>query len=254
MWLVRTDAWITASVLVVIMLLAAEVGLRVGRRTADLRGAKVTRVDDASAALFGLLLAFTFGSATTRYDRRLWLMVNEATAIGDFAGAAGVLAEPQRSELRKDLVAYLDVRIATTLIGEDPVKEAQLLERTRDLQQSMHATAQRAVQSQNSPSVHTALLMTYNSTTTAFENRRAALYDRVPLTILVMLIVTSTFAAFSLGRVQGVNRARQPVAMVVFIALVGFSFYTTLDLEQPRSGLVRVPVAALQSVRASLVR
>lgn len=248
------DAWVTASVLVVGMLLASEIGLWVGTRSAERRGAKMTRIDDASAALFGLLLAFTFGSATTRYDRRLWLMANEATAISDLAGAAGVLAEPQRGEIERDLVQYIDVRIATTLIGEDPSKEAQLLERTRDLQRSIHATAQRAVESHNSPSVHTALLMTYNGMTTAFENRRVALYDRVPLTILVMLLVTSMFTAFSLGRIQGVNRGRQPVATAVFIALVGFAIYTTLDLEQARSGLVRVPVAALQSVRGSVPR
>ncbi len=254
MWLIQRHEWVAASVLVAVMLVATEIGFHAGRRMAQRPGAKSTRVDDASAALFGLLLAFTFGAATTRYDRRLWLMVDEATAIGDLAGVAGVLAEPQRSELKKDIIDYLDVRIATTLVGDDPIREAPLLERTRQLQESMHLTAQRAVESHNSPSVHTALLMTYNATTTAFEHRRAALYDHVPLPILVMLLVTAAFTAFSLGRIQGVGRGRQPVSTVVFIALVGFALYTTLDLEQARSGLIKVPVGALQSVRASLVR
>lgn len=254
MWLVRLDAWVTASVLVALMVVAAEIGLWMGRRAATRQGATNTRIDDATAALFGLLLAFTFGAATARYDKRLWLMVEEATAIGDLAGVAAVIAEPERSELKKELVEYIDVRIATSLVGGDLARDAQLVEQARQLQEAMTATATRAVRSNNTPSVHTALVMKLSETTTSFEKRRAALDDHVPPTILVMLLVTAAIGAFSLGRVQGVTHSRQPVPMAIFILLVGLAVYTTLDLDEARKGTVRVPVTALESVRASLQR
>jgi len=254
MWLAQLDAWITASALVVLMGISAEVGLRLGQRTAARAGATNTRIDDATAALFGLLLAFTFGAATARYDKRLWLMVDEAAAIGDLAGVAAVIAEPERSELKKELIEYIDVRIATSLIGGDSAKDAQLVEQARQRQDAMTATATRAVRANNTPSIHTALVMKLSEVTTTFEKRRAALNDHVPPTILVMLLVTAAIGAFSLGRVQGVNRSRQVLPTAIFILLVGLAVYTTLDLDDARSGTVRVPVSALESVRASLRR
>lgn len=252
MWLARVDAWVTASVLVIVMLLAAELGLRAGMRTANRPGATSTRIDDATAALFGLLLGFTFGSAASRYDRRLWLMVGEATAIGDFAGVASVLAEPERSELKAQLRQYIDVRIETSFAGRDAAKDAALVARAREMHQTMTAITARAIESKNTPSVHPTLVTVLNATTTTFENRRAALNDHVPVTILVMLLVSSILGAMSLGRVQGVNRTRQSVPTVIFIGLVGLTIFTILDLEQPRWGVVGVPVTALESVRSSL--
>ena len=168
---------------------------------------------------------------------------------------ASVIAEPERSELKKELLAYVDVRIATSLIGGgDSAKDAQLVEQARQLHDAMTATAARAVKANNTPTVHTALVLKLSETTTSFEKRRAGLDDHVPPTILVMLLVTAAIGAFSLGRVQGVNRSRQPVPTAIFIILVGLAVYTTLDLDEARSGTVRVPVSALESVRASLQR
>jgi hypothetical protein len=248
MKLLEVSAWVTASVVVLAMVVAAELGVRVAHRTAH-PGAHAT-ADDATATVFALVLAFTFGAAASKYDRRLWLMVDEATAIGDFAGVASTLKEPHRAEILRVLREYVDLRIASNLEGNDAAKDARLVARSRTLQSAMANAVQEAVAEQDTPSVHTPLVMNMNATTTAFERQRAALNDHVPQPILVLVILSSLVSAFSLGRRQATSR--EYLSTILFIILVALVIFAILDLEQPRSGRVRVPVHALESLRATL--
>src|SRR4051812_42855896 len=67
-------------------LLLLEVGRRIGIRklAEDAEGARagVGTVDAATFALLGLLIAFTFSGAATRFDARRQLIIEEANNIG----------------------------------------------------------------------------------------------------------------------------------------------------------------------------
>jgi hypothetical protein len=102
--------------------------------------------------------------------------------------------------------------------------------------------------------VHTALVQSFEATTSAFENMRAALDDHVPETILWMLVISAAVGAFALGRVQGIDGGREIAPTAIYMALAGVAVWVTLDLEQPRSGAVRLPIDALESVQESLHR
>lgn len=254
MGLVELAGWVTASLLMVAMVVAWEVGVRVGRREANTPGGASTRIDDATGALLALLLGFTFATAAAKHERRLWLMVDEATAIGDLAGVASVLSEPTRTELMSDIREYLDVRIEAARTPPDDAAVGALVQRTRSLEGRLSSTVARAVREDNAPSVHNALVGHLNAVTTALEKRLAARSDHVPGTILVMLLVSAIVGAFSIGRSQGIAGAWQPMSTSLFLGLVVLVIFVTIDLEQPRRGIVTVPVAALESVRANLTR
>src|SRR5678815_2139737 len=113
MRLVDLDARISAVILIMVMLIASELGHRMGRLAAKRAGNINTRVDDAIQAVFALIVGFSFAGAAAKHDRRVWLMVDEATAIGDFATASSVVAEPERSELRQTIRDYVEVRLTT---------------------------------------------------------------------------------------------------------------------------------------------
>ena len=89
------------------LLLMMEAGRRLGvrRLAADPEGARagIGAVEGAVFALLGLLIAFTFSGAASRFDDRRHLVAEEANAIGtawlriDFAGgsaAASATAVP----------------------------------------------------------------------------------------------------------------------------------------------------------------
>src|ERR1700756_4946497 len=68
------------------MLALLEVGRRVGLRhlARDQAGARagVGILESAIFALMGLIIAFTVAGATSRFDRRLQLIIEEANSIG----------------------------------------------------------------------------------------------------------------------------------------------------------------------------
>jgi hypothetical protein len=61
---------IVPLILVVAMLAAWTIGKRLGQRLLHKGGAKTSKFDDASMALLGLLLAFTFGMSIAKNDQR----------------------------------------------------------------------------------------------------------------------------------------------------------------------------------------
>lgn len=248
MTVIDHEALLYSLALVGLMLGGWELGIRYGHR-AECETPGTTRIDDAILALLGLLLAFSFSSAATKHEYRKQAAIAEASAIGDLAGAGTMLEEPARSTLARELREYVDLRLELSRIPYDDVAEVPLLRRTRALQLDVTRTIRQAIHDGNNPSIHTALIAALNETTTAFEKRRAGLRDHVPATVPLMLGVSALASAFCLGRIQGVARRRERGATAMFISLVALVLFVTLDLEQPRRGLVRVPIWALESVR-----
>jgi hypothetical protein len=238
--------------LLVTMFVTWELGYRFGERADGGDASGRSRIEDAVLALLGLLLAFTFSTASTKHDRRTQLVVEEASAIGDVAGAVAMLAEPARSEIERELRDYLDVRIAMSRVPLADPAEAPLFARTRALQAELTTSIRQAIADANTPSTHVVLVGSLNEMTTAFEKRRAALRDHLPTTVVIMLGLSAAVSMFSLGHIQGARRRREHAFTGLFAALVSLVFFVCLDLEQPRRGIVLVSTWALESMRASL--
>ena len=84
------------------MLAAWRIGWRMGRALRGREGVKPSKFDDASMALLGLLLAFSFGMSIAKHDQRRLAVVADANAIGDFYTCASLLKEPTRTRLWPD--------------------------------------------------------------------------------------------------------------------------------------------------------
>lgn len=253
MVLFETSAWIIACGLALAMIAAAEWGQAAGRRQRA-RGdsTKHTRMDDAIIGLLGLLLGFTFATASAKYDQRLTFMVNEATAIDNLATVAELLDGPNRDELMRHVRDYLDDRIEAPRHPRDDPDRVELLRRTREHQTAMTETVRRVVHEPRLVSTHTSLVISLNAVMTSYEVAQDGLRDHVPPTVMLMLLVSATSTAFSLGRIYGLTGERVPFVTAIFIVLVALVVFVILDLEQPRSGLVRVPVDSLLRVRSTL--
>jgi hypothetical protein len=224
-----------AFVLALLMALAWKLGARLGRCKST--ETELTRFDDGALALFGLLLAFCFSGAATRYEARKSLVLDEATAIGDFAGTVSLLAEPQRALLLRELHVYVAQRIAFGSIRlHDPALPG-LLRDSRATQARIAALVAQAVHAGNTQSVHEPLVDTLNALTTAYQNRLQGLRDHMPDAILVMLVVFAVFSSFTMGRAPSGKTAGSALAYAALVALV---FGVILDLETPRRGYLRV--------------
>ena len=74
-------------------------------------------------------------------------------------------------------------------------------------------------------------------------SRVNALRTHVPPLIVVLLGMCATLAALLAGYGMVTGRHRDWLHMFTFAAVVAIAFYVTLDLEYPRSGLIKLDVA-----------
>src|SRR4051794_38305435 len=96
----EVDAWIAALVLAGLMFAGWFVGWSLGRRASSGGGEPPgEKFSDASFALLGLLLAFTFGMSIQKHGERRTMVVQESNAIGDFYTCVTLLNEPLRGRL-----------------------------------------------------------------------------------------------------------------------------------------------------------
>ena len=97
------------------MLICSEAGCRVARARAarDPDGAwdGVGIVDSAVFGLLGLLIAFTFSGAVSRFDGRRALIVEETNAIGTAWLRLDLLPAAAQGALRDNFRRYTDSRI-----------------------------------------------------------------------------------------------------------------------------------------------
>src|SRR5262245_53146748 len=108
-----------------------EIGRRLGvRRLAeDPEGAKagIGAIDGAVFGLMGLLIAFTFSGAATRFDSRRMMIVEEANGIGTAWLRLALLSEAAQPSLREKFRQYTDARIAAfRKIPDTAAMEAEL--------------------------------------------------------------------------------------------------------------------------------
>src|SRR4051794_1044195 len=113
--------WAAFLVTLASMLLFTELGYRLG----GWRGSRANKENEspvgsivgAQLGLLAFLLAITFSLAITRFEERRQVLLNESNAIGTAYLRADMLTEPDRSEVRRLLTDYVDVRINAVVTG-----------------------------------------------------------------------------------------------------------------------------------------
>jgi hypothetical protein len=239
------------------MLGASEVGYRIGRRAQARDGggerAGGGAVEGAVFALLGLLLAFTFGGAASRFDTRRTLVVEEANAIGTAWLRLDLLVAEDQPPLRDLFRRYLDARIAVYQSLPDLEAAMRELGRANALQAEIwvgSVEAARRAGFRESSLLLPALNQMFDITTT----RTRAAYTHVPGVIVAALFGVAVLAALLAGHGMSTAPQRNLMHAVLFAAVVATTFYLIVDFEYPRIGLLRLDAAdqVLLELRDSL--
>jgi len=244
------DIFVLAAILAVAMLAAWYVGKRMGRRLLQRGGATPSKFDDASMALLGLLLAFTFGTSIAKHDQRQLAVVADSNAIGNFYTCASLINDPVRTRLQTAIQEYAQLRLDLTRgefrssdLESGLAKFDQLHTRMTDL------VAQAASDGAPIAALLTAALNEVKSNQAL---RLAAYEDRLPSSILILLFASAIITALLAGREQGVAHSSDIAGTVCFILLVSFIVCVTLDLNRPERGLIRVSQEPIERLLSSM--
>jgi hypothetical protein len=237
---------LTAALLFLATELGYLLGIRKRRRAEDAAKAPLGEVVAAMLGLLALLLAFTFNMAATRFDTRRGLVLDEANAIGTTWLRAGFLSEPHRSEARKLLREYLEIRL--TAIQSGQFDEAIL--RSEELQQQLWAHAIDAGQQQPNSVTTGLFVLSLNELIDLHAARvmRGA-RTRVPVPIWAALYFVGFLSMGAIGYHGGIIGVRRSLSVLLPILTFAGVLLLIADLDRPREGLFKVSQQSLIDLR-----
>lgn len=239
-----------ASGLIALLMVAGETGYRAGRRAARRRGSapsggQIGSIQGAILGLLGLLLAFSFGGAASRFLDRQDIIVREANAIGTAALRAELLEEPHRTELITALRAYTEFRsdVAKRIRRTDLRGIAPEIDRQH---RAIWDAARRGVEAK--PGVMVGVLPPVNEVIDLHTLRLAASKKRLPPPVIGLLLSCSLLATGVVSFGCGVGGNRRVWLTLPLMLLIAGSLWITIDLDHARSGLLRLDDAALEGL------
>jgi hypothetical protein len=247
------DAWTIAAVAAFAMIVAWLLGRWIGTRLrlgAQGERPAVSKFLDASLALLGLLIAFTFATALSKHDQRRLMVVADSNAIGDFYNCASLLKEPVRTKLRKIIHDYAALRSDLPKRTYNAADFEKALGQFEQMHNQMVELVSEAL-TDGTP-IAVSLTNTLNAVTSRNAERIFAVRDRLPTTIVVLLLMSAVISALLVGREQGVLDEEDLAGTLSFVVLVSFAIFVTLDLNQPNRGFIRVDQESIQRLISTM--
>jgi multidrug transporter EmrE-like cation transporter len=227
------------------MLVLLEAGRRLGirRRPMDPQGERdnLGAIEAAVFALFGLLVAFTFSGAASRFSEKRMLIAEEVNAVGTAYLRLDLAAEEARPALRELFRQYVDSRLAT--YRRLPNLEAARLEMARSKKLGEEIWMQ-AVAATRLPGSHPAagwlLLPALNSMLDVATTRTMALQAHPPGIIYALLFGLGLVCSLLAGYRMAVGPRRSWLHILGFTVITVVIVYVTVDIEYPRTGFFRL--------------
>ena len=224
-------------------LASLEVGRRLGKRrlARDPEGVKEGKgaIEGAVFGLLGLLLAFTFTGAASRFDSRRELVAREANAIGTAYLRIDLLPPDAQPHLRDLFRRYLDSRITTFETLQDRFERVDL-ERSNALQQEIWKSAVAGCRASDTSGACLVVLPSMNEMFDITTTRLVAMQTHPPAIVFGMLGILMLASAVLAGYGMAVARRRSWIHLVAFTLVMAATIYIIVDIEFPRVGLIRM--------------
>ncbi len=245
--------WCVFLATAAVVLLAIEGGFRLGnyrrRRSEGEDKPPIGEAVAATLALLAFILAFTFGLASSWFDLRRRLVIDEANAIGTTYLRAGMLPKPHGAAVRGLLREYMDARLEASVPG----KLGQSVERSEELHARLwvHATA---LGEEHGNSVVVGLFIWSLNDVIDLHTKRLALgpRTRLPGSIWLTLYFVAALGMSLIGYHSGLAGSCRSLANLALA--LAFSAVLTLiaDMDRPQEGLLRVSMQPLMDLQKSL--
>jgi hypothetical protein len=240
------------SCVVLLILLSFEAGYQISNRarTPDDKDTSST-LGPMVGGILGMLafvLAFTFSTAASQYNLRKQAVLDEANAINTAYLRADLIDEQYRAEVKSLLRDYVNTRLQGVKIGHLKAAIARSIELHKLLWVQVSSAAK------TTPTINTSLLVqSINNVINMHEKRvTAAIYNRIPDSIWLMLLATSILTMVTVGTQVGFSMSRRLIAIVPLA--LAFAALTTVivDLDRPQTGLIKVGQQAMISLQSSM--
>jgi hypothetical protein len=234
-----------ALILFIGMLTLLEVGRHFGirRRPKETEGERggLGAVEGAVFALFGLMVAFTFSGAASRFNEKRMLIGEEVNTVETAYLRLHLVSLEEQPALQELFRRYVDSRLETYRRLPDMEAAQVEMAKSKQIQEELWTEAVAATRLPDShPSAALLLLPALNSMFDMSTTRTMALQLHPPRIIYALLFGLGLICSLLAGFRMSSGQQRSWLHILSFAVLTVIIVYVMLDVEYPRAGLIRL--------------
>jgi hypothetical protein len=254
-WLEKINLWwmfiLTVSMVLISIWIGTLLGLHRRNQPGHEEETSLGTIISATLGLLAFMLAFTFGMAADRFQTRKQLLLDEVNVINMTYLRAGLLLEPRRTEIRRLLSEYVDIRV--DLIKQTPEKQLQMmpetLVRSEELHDRMWSHAMAMSAADRSSEIDALFIGSLNELIDLHNSRITVLMYHIPPTIWHVLYFITILSMATVGYQVGLS-GKSVLKVSIVLALIFSSVVLLIaDLDRATEGSLRVnqqPLLELQ--------
>jgi len=234
-----------------IVLIPIFIGQRYGvyqsKKSADLQHASVGSVVGAAFGLLAFILAFTFQITAERYNARKELLLDEVTDIRTLYLQSGLIEEPIRTDTKKLLSEYVDLRVEAT---GNTAKLRYVVSRSQQILDKLWTFTETLAEHDRSSEVYALFTTSVNKLVDDFNQRITVTFEyRLPEMILWTLFTIAFLSMLALGYQFGIS-GKGNIGINLLLAIIfAIVMMLVLALDRPELGLSKLnqkPMVTLQ--------
>lgn len=226
------------------MLASLRVGWWIGKRRFQMFGengqAGLGALEAGVYGLMGLLIAFTFTGAATRFHARRDVITSQINAIGTAWLRLDLLTSSARDEVRTLFRRYVDTQMDIVTHVNDRKAMAETTARLAAIQGQIWTRVMEEVKTDRLQPLAQTVLPPLNDMFDLSTTRLLATRQHPPFAIFAMLGLLVLLSALMAGFGMAKSERQSPLHVYGFAAIIALAVYLILDLEYPRLGLVRI--------------
>lgn len=243
--LYEVNGSLIALVLFCSILLAIEVGYRLGRKkqvaASDPIKSQFSAIQGSLLGLVSLLLGFSFSLAVNHYDHRSKAMVEEVNAIGTTYLRAHSLPPTVKKETLDLLRKYVDVRVqASQITLADKVSREPLLREASQIRTKLWSLAIQSAKDDDRVTTSGLYIQALGGLIDSYTARDEVLNRHIPEIVIISLLLTFILAGGVLGYTSGAAGHRPTTPVFLFVAIVVIIVSIIIDLDRPHRGFIQV--------------
>jgi hypothetical protein len=232
---------------VVVVLVAAEIGFRIGmwlqRRDPDSGKTAMTgAVVGGMLGLMAFLMAFSIGIVINQHNGRKVMVVTEANAVGTAYLRAGFLDEPDQTSTRDLLREYVEVRLAA---AADPTLLESVVTRSEEIHGQLWSIVEDNVRQGRESDIMALFVESINEVIDVHSLRLAAVDLRLPRLLGIVMYAATVLSFLLVGVASSSDGKRDPIAILLFALAFVAVLIIIVDLDRSQQGLLTVSQTAL---------
>jgi ABC-type multidrug transport system fused ATPase/permease subunit len=213
-------------------------GIRRKKKQVNMEPGSVGTVVATTFALLAFMLAFTFQIVSNRYDKRKELLLEEVTNIRTTYLRSGLLPEPFRSENKKLLIEYIDLRAE---LAKDVSKAEFSMSRSREILDSLWDCAEVLAAQDRSSEVYALFTSSVNDLVDNFNQRVTITFEyRIPPFVTWALLIIAFFSMLTLGYHFGISGKVSYRINLLISFIFAVVMFLIFALDHPETGLARL--------------